>query len=131
MEMDNIMDALAYNGVTDIIQYCECTYNGKTVEFRLINDEFGVIDDIEFPDGDEWSLDFPGERDDDIEMILDAIDNAPYEVFHKSDVGAVLKLNHESIKPQNMPEHLKTEFYVDEETGEIVFKLLKNIVQLD
>ena len=133
MEIDNILDALAYNNVGSITQYCECTYNDKTIEFRLINDEFGVIDDIEFQvNDDEWSLEYPGEIDEDIEMILKAIDEAPYEVFHKSDVGATLKLNHESIKPQNLPEHLKnTEFYVDDEEGVFHFSLIKNIVVLE
>ena len=55
MEIDNILDALAYNNVGSITQYCECTYNDKTIEFRLINDEFGLIDDIEFQvNDDEW-----------------------------------------------------------------------------
>lgn len=132
MEIDNILDALEYNDVESIIQYCECTYNNKTIEFRLINDEFGVIDDIEYKVGDdEWSLDYPGEIDEDIDMILNAINSAPYEVFHKSDVGAILKLNHESLKPQNLPAHLKTEFYVDDENGLILFSLLKNVVTLE
>ena len=131
--MDNILDALAYDDVESIIQYCECTFNDKTVEFRLINDEFGVIDDIEFQDDSgEWSLEFSGETDDDIEMILNAINEAPYEVFHKSDVGAILKLNHESIQPQQIPQHLKkSDYYVDDEEGVFVFSLLKNVVELE
>lgn len=133
MEINNILDALAYDDVESITQYCECSYNNKTVEFRLVNDEFGVIDDIEFQvSDDEWSLEYPGEIDEDIQMILNAIDEAPYEVFHKSDVGATLKLNHESIKPQNLPAHLKnTDFYVDDEEGVFAFSLIKNIVILD
>ena len=131
MEIDNILDALAMSGVEEIVQYCTCTYNGKTVKFRLINDDIGVIDEIEFANGeDSWSLEYEGERDETIDMILDAIEKAPYEVFHKSDVGAILKLNHESIKNQMLPEHLKTDFYVDEE-GQIVFVLEKNVVTLD
>jgi hypothetical protein len=131
MEIDNILDALAYDDVESITQYCECEYNNKTVEFRLINDEFGVIDEIEFKNGDEWSLEYSGEIDEDISLILDAINQAPYEVFHKSDVGAKLNLNHESIKPQNVPSHLRTEFYVDNDTGVIIFSLLKNVVELE
>lgn len=132
MEIDNIMDALALKDVSSIIQYCSCKYNDETVEFRLVNDEFGVIDDIEFEtEGGEWDLEFAGELNDDVQMILDAIENAPYEVFHKSDVGSTLKLNHESIKPQNLPDHFKTDFYVDENDGQIIFSLIKNIVELD
>ena len=130
MEIDNILDALLYDNVSEIIQYCECTYNGKTVEFRLVNDEFGVIDDIEFPDGDEWFLEYSGDKDEDVDLIIDAITNAPYEVFHKSDVGAKLLLNHESIKVHNVPNHYKMPFYIDEE-GPIEFTLIKNIVELE
>ena len=130
MEIDNILDALILEGVTEIIQYCKCSYDGKTVEFRLVNDEFGVIDEIEYPDGDGWSLEYPGEIDESINLIIDAISNAPYEVFHKSDVGAKLVLNHESIKEHNVPNHYKMPFYIDEE-GPIEFTLIKNVVELD
>lgn len=130
MEINNILDAFLYDDVSEIIQYCDCKYNGKTVEFRLVNDEFGVIDEIEFAKEDGWSSEFSEEIDDDIQLILDAIDNAPYEVFHKSDVGAKLILNRESLKPQNVPKHFKTDFYIDEE-GPIEFTLIKNIVELD
>lgn len=132
MEVDNILDALVLKGVESILQYCECTYNEKTVEFRLINDDVGIIDDIEFKIADdEWSLDFPDESDEDVNLIVDAINRAPLEVFHKSDIGANLKLNHESIKPQNVPHHIKTDFYVDDEEGPIEFRLIKNVVELD
>lgn len=130
MEIDNILDALLLEDVAGIIQYCECSYNGKTVEFRLVNDEFGVIDEIEYSNGDEWSLEYTGERDKSIDLIVDAIANAPYEVFHKSDVGAKLVLNHESIKEHNVPNHYKMPFYIDEE-GPIEFILIKNVVELD
>ncbi len=130
MEIDNILDALQYDDVSEIIQYCECTFNGKMLEFRLINDEFGVIDEIEFCNDGEWSLELSEENDEDIQLMFDAINNAPYEVFHKSDVGAKLFLNHESIKEQNVPHHYKTPFYIDEE-GPFEFTLIKNIVKLD
>jgi len=63
-------------------------------------------------------------------LIVEAILNAPYEVFHKSDVGAKLLLNHESIKEQNVPNHYKMPFYIDE-NGPIEFTLIKNVVKLD
>jgi len=130
MEIDNILDALIMDGVSEIIQYCECTYNDKLVEFRLINDDIGVVDEIEFKvSEDEWSYEYEDE-DKDIKLMVEAINEAPYEVFHKSDVGAELLLNHESIKPQNVPNHMKTGFYVDKE-GPIRFILLKNVVKLD
>ena len=130
MEIDNILDALQYDDVSEIVQYCKCAYNGKTIEFRLVNDEFGVIDEIEYPDGDGWSIEYAGETDESTDLIIDAIANAPYEVFHKSDVGAKLILNHESIKEQNVPKHYKMPFYIDEE-GPIEFTLIKNVVELD
>ena len=133
MEIKNILDALSISGVESIIQYCECTYNDKKVEFRLINDEFGVIDEIEYKIGeDEWSLEFPDENDEDSLLLFNAVNEAPYEVFHKSDVGAKLTLNHERIKPQNIPAHLKNlDYYVDEEDGVFHFLLIKNVVNLD
>lgn len=130
MEIDNILDALIMDGVSEIIQYCECTYNDKIIEFRLINDDIGVVDEIEFKVSDnEWVYELDS-TDDDIQLMISAINEAPYEVFHKSDVGARLLLNHESIKPQNVPNHMKTGFYVDQE-GPIHFTLLKNVVKLD
>ena len=131
MEINNILDALMMDGVEEIVQYCNCTYEGETLEFRLINDDIGVIDEIEYKVEDEWTMDYDIENaNDNIKLIIDAIEKAPFEVFHKSDVGAKLKLNHESIKPQNIPNHLKTEFYVDE-NGPIEFTLEKNVIQLD
>lgn len=131
MEIDNILDALAMDDVEEIIQLCNCTYNGKTVEFRLINDDIGVVDEIEYKVDDEnWSQEYPGELDETTEMIVIAIENAPYDVFHKSDVGAKLNLNHERITPQNLPEHFKSELYVDDVNKPIVITLEKNIVTL-
>ena len=131
MEINNILDALMMDGVEEIVQYCNCTYEVETLEFRLINDDIGVIDEIEYKVEDEWTMDYDIENaNDNIKLIIDAIEKAPFEVFHKSDVGAKLKLNHESIKPQNIPNHLKTEFYVDE-NGPIEFTLEKNIIELD
>lgn len=130
MEIDNILDALIMDGVEEIVQYCECTYNDKLIEFRLINDDIGVVDEIEFKvSDDEWSYEYD-DADEDIMLMVNAINEAPYEVFHKSDVGAKLVLNHESIKPQNVPNHMKSEFYVDKE-GPIHFTLIKNVVKLD
>lgn len=132
MEIDNILDALIMDDVEEIVQYCNCTYDDEKVEFRLINDDIGVIDEIEYKiSDDEWSLEYDTENvNEKIEMIVNAIENAPYEVFHKSDVGAKLILNHESIKKQNVPGHFKTEFYVDNE-GPLVFTLEKNMVKLN
>lgn len=126
------MDALMMDGVEEIVQYCNCTYDDEKIEFRLINDDIGVIDEIEYKIADEeWSFDYDIENaNDSVKLMLDAIEKAPFEVFHKSNVGAKLKLNHESIKPQNIPNHLKTDFYVDEE-GPIEFTLEKNIIELD
>lgn len=129
MEIDNILDALIMDGVSEIVQYCTCTYGNETVEFRLINDDIGVIDIIEYDVEGEWIEEYSPD-DENRALMVNAIENAPYEVFHKSDVGAELKLNHESIKPQSDLEHFKREFYVDEE-GPIVFKLNSNVVQLD
>ena len=89
-----------------------------------------IVDSGLFPDGDEWSLEYSGDKDEDVDLIIDAITNAPYEVFHKSDVGAKLLLNHESIKVHNVPNHYKMPFYIDEE-GPIEFTLIKNIVELE
>lgn len=132
MEINNILDALSLDDVSEIIQLCNCTYNNEKVEFRLINDEIGIIDEIEYKiDEDKWSLEYDDQDNESIKMIIKAIENAPYEVFHKSDVGAKLRLNHQSIKAQQLPEHFKTEFYVDDEEGPIIFELEKNIVTLD
>lgn len=133
MEITNILDALSMDGVEEIIQYCDCCYNDVTIEFRLINDDIGVIDEIEYLNSDgeyRQEYDYDGE-DETISMIIDAVENAPMEVFHKSDVGATLQLNHESIKPQNLPAHFKTDFYVDDEAGPILLTLNKNIIELD
>ncbi|RAP53324.1 MAG: hypothetical protein BZ138_01325 [Methanosphaera sp. rholeuAM270] len=131
MEINNILDALIMNDVSEIIQYCECEYNGKKIEFKLINDDIGVIDEIEFKNSDaEYVLEYDDESDEDINLIIKAINNAPMEVFHKSDVGATLILNYDKIKPQNVPIHLRTEFYVDE-NGPLKFTLIKNEVKLD
>jgi len=132
MEIDNILDALCMDGVTDIVQLCTCTYNDNTVEFRLINDDIGVVDEIEYKNDDnEWTLEYPEDNpSDSIALMVEAIENAPFDVFHKSDVGAVLKLNHKSIKKQEVPNHMRSDFYVDED-GPIVFKLEKNIITLD
>jgi hypothetical protein len=132
MEIDNILDALIMDGVEEIIQYCNCTYDDEQLNFRLINDDIGVIDEIEYEiSEDEWSMDYDMENaNEKVQMMISAIDKAPFEVFHKSDVGAKLKLNHESIKEQNIPNHLKTEFYVDEE-GPIEFTLVKNVIKLE
>ncbi|MBR0472723.1 MAG: hypothetical protein IJI98_08535 [Methanosphaera sp.] len=130
MEINNILDALIMDGVSEIVQYCECKYNDKLIEFRLINDDIGVVDEIEFKiSEDEWAYEYEG-NDEDMKLMVNAINEAPYEVFHKSDVGAELVLNHESIKPQNVPNHMKTGFYVDQE-GPIQFTLIKNVVKLD
>mgnify|MGYP007056212050 CR=1 FL=1 len=48
LEIDNILDALIMDGVEEIVQYCDCNYNGVTIEFKLINDDIGVIDEIEY-----------------------------------------------------------------------------------
>ncbi len=132
MEIDNILDALAMDGVEEIIQYCDCNYNGITIEFKLINDDIGVIDEIEYLNEDgEYKPHYDNtDENEDISMIVDAVENAPMEVFHKSDVGAKLQLNHESIKPQNVPGHFKTDFYVDEE-GPILLTLKRNVIELD
>ncbi|RAP54171.1 MAG: hypothetical protein BZ137_03675 [Methanosphaera sp. rholeuAM130] len=131
MEIDNILDALAMDGVEEIVQYCNVKYNDETIEFRLINDDIGVIDEIEYKIEDEWTMDYDIENaNDSVKMMINAIEKAPFEVFHKSDVGAKLKLNHQSIKEQMTPEHFKTEFYVDNE-GPIEFTLEKNVITLD
>lgn len=132
LEIDNILDALSMDGVEEIIQYCDCNYNGVTIEFKLINDDIGVIDEIEYlnEDGEYKSYYDNPDDDESISMIVDAVENAPMEVFHKSDVGAKLQLNHESIKQQNVPSHFRTEFYVDDE-GPILLTLKKNVIELD
>lgn len=131
MEINNILDALIMDGVEEIVQYCNCTYEDEKIEFRLINDDIGVIDEIEYKVEDEWTMDYDFESaNDNVKLMIESIEKAPFEVFHKSDVGAKLKLNHESIKPQNIPNHLKTDFYVDED-GPIEFTLEKNVIKLD
>ncbi|MDO5825931.1 MAG: hypothetical protein Q4Q22_06085 [Methanosphaera sp.] len=132
MEIDNILDALAMDGVEEIVQYCNVKYNDESIEFRLINDDIGVIDEIEYKIADdEWTMDYDIENaNDSVKMMINAIEKAPFEVFHKSDVGAKLKLNHQSIKEQMTPEHFKTDFYVDNE-GPIEFTLEKNVIKLD
>ena len=132
MEIDNILDALMMDDVEEIIQYCSCVFDEEKIEFRLINDDIGVIDEIEYKiSDDEWSTEYDVEgANDKVKLMVEAIQKAPYEVFHKSDVGKTLELNHESLKEQNVPEHYKTEFYVDEE-GPIRFTLEKNIIKLN
>ena len=132
MEIDNILDALIMDGVEEIIQYCTCIYDDEKIEFRLINDDIGVIDEIEFKiSDDEWSMEYDVENaNDKVKLMVEAIEKAPYEVFHKSDVGAKLKLNHVSIKEQMIPEHFKSDFYVDEK-GPIEFTLERNVIELD
>ncbi|MBQ6220376.1 MAG: hypothetical protein IJJ47_11635 [Methanosphaera sp.] len=131
MEVNNILDALEMDDVEEVVQLCKCTYDGKCVEFRLVTDDIGVIDEIEFlQDDGTYSSEHENGDDESLALIIEAIEKAPYNVFHKSDVGAKLNLNHASIKEQNVPEHFKTDFYVDEE-GPIEFTLVKNIVELD
>ncbi len=128
MEIRNINDAKLLNNVKEIIQLCECSYNNKVVDFRIINNELGLIEDIEYKNGDEWSYEYEDKiTDNDIEMIVGAIDEAFYEVFHKKDIGATMNMNHISIKENPEPAHFPSDYYVDAK-GPILFTLKKNIV---
>ncbi|WP_455645440.1 hypothetical protein [Methanosphaera sp.] len=112
-----------------IIQHCECTYHGKTVEFKVTRDENGLYDDILFltPDG-ELDFDYSGEdiNDPDIQLILGAIDQGEYiQPLRAEAVGMTFPMNHESIKPNPYDMHFPAPYYLDEE-GEIIVSLIRN-----
>lgn len=135
MEIRTIEEVPKDLDIDRIEQYCNCSYNGKTVEFKVIRNELGIFDDIMFPTDEgeydyEYSLD--DADDEDIQLILGAIDQGDYvQALKAHPIGLEFRMNHESIKPSMLGMHFPKPYYYDERNGPIVVTLTKNDIILN